>query len=105
MKLYKHQERALDLLADHDEELARRGVDDHRPGHRDGAAKVLETVHGLVHYGLSRGLLVHGLGESSALDHESVDDAVEYRAVVVARIRVLDEVLHGRRGLRLVKLK
>ena len=88
-----------------DEELARGGVHDHRAGHGDGAALVGESVRGLVLDGRVRLLLLHGRREAAALDHEAVDHAVEDGAVVVARLRVVDEVIHRDWRLGVVKLQ
>src|SRR5690606_36088339 len=43
--------------------------------------------------------LSQGLVETAALDHETVDDAMEYGAVVEARVHVRDEVLDSGRSL------
>ena len=78
-----------------DEELARRGIDYHRAGHRYRAALVLKPVHRLIADRLAGRLLVHRLGESAALDHESVDDTMENRAVVMAVFGVFHKIAHG----------
>ena len=64
--------------------------------HGDGATSVLEAVFTFVDDALSSWLLRENLaflGEAAALDHESVDDAVEYRAVVLFFLHVSEEVL------------
>src|SRR5438477_11977506 len=62
------------------------------PRHGYGVAIVLEAVAGLVFDGFSGRLLAHSRFEAAALDHEAVDDAVKYRAIVEAAVDVLDEV-------------
>jgi hypothetical protein len=51
----------------------------------------------------ARGLLLHVLREAAALDHEAVDHAVEDRAVVLAALHVVHEVVHGDRRPGLVE--
>ena len=63
---------------------------------------LLEAVLAFVLDALAGGLFDEfaiGEGETAALDHESVDHAVEHRAVVVFLLHVTEEVLHGDRGL------
>src|SRR5690349_24649110 len=75
-----------------DEELRGGGVRVAGARHRDAAAHVLEAVRRLV---LDRGAgrpLAEGLVVAAALDHETLDHAVEHHAVVVPGLRVLDEI-------------
>ena len=67
-----------------DEKLARRGIDNHRARHGDGATLVLKAVHRLVADRLTSRLLIHGLRKAAALNHEPVDDAMENRTVIMA---------------------
>jgi hypothetical protein len=54
--------------------------------------------------GGARRLLLQVGGHAAALDHEVVDDAVEHRAVVVAGLDVLEEVVDRLRRLGGVEL-
>ncbi len=67
--------------------------------HGEGAALVEEAVVGLVDDRRLGGLLRHVRREAAALDHEIRDDAMEDGAVEETRLDVLEEVLHGLRGL------
>src|SRR3989454_4856961 len=53
---------------------------------------LLEAVAGLVFYWTSDRLLAHSGLEAAPLDHETVDDAVKYRAVVETAVDVLNEI-------------
>ena len=65
-------------------------------GHGDGVGVVLEAVPGFVDHGLAGvGLFLHVGGMAAALNHESVDDAVEDRVVVEAGFHVIQEVADG----------
>jgi len=55
--------------------------------------------------GLAGGLLRHARREAAALHHEAVDHAVEDRAVVVAGLHVVEEILRALRGFLLVELQ
>src|SRR5207248_5546066 len=67
-----------------------------RGRHRNGPQFVLqarlERESGLVFNGRAGRLLAHSGLEAAALNHETVDDAVKYRAIVEAAVDVLDEV-------------
>ena len=79
-----------------DEELRRGGVGIVGTGHGDGVGVVLEAVPGFVDHGLAGvGLFLHVGGMAAALNHESVDDAVEDRVVVEAGFHVIQEVADG----------
>src|SRR3989454_1037298 len=53
---------------------------------------LLEAVAGLVFYWTSDRLLAHSGLEAAPLNHETVDDAVKYRAVVETAVDVLNEI-------------
>src|SRR5439155_22618393 len=63
-----------------------------RPGPDYRIPLGLEADAGLVFDGTSGRLLAHSGLEAAALNHETVDDAVKYRAIVEAAVDVLDEV-------------
>ena len=71
--------------------------------HRHRAGIVAEPVIGLVGNRAANLLALHLLGEATALNHESVDDAVEHGAIVEAFLHVAQEV--GDRLWRLVWIK
>ena len=90
-----------------DEELRRGAVGNRGAGHRHRPGLVLEPVARFV---LDRRLLpfplvLHVGSEPAALDHEARDDAVEDRAVVVAGLGVVEEVLDRDRCLVGVELE
>ena len=89
------------VVLDVDEELRARGMRRAGARHGDVAEVVLEAVLRLVLDRLARRLLVVGLVEAAALDHEAVDHPVEHGAVVVAVLHVLQEVLDGLGRLRI----
>jgi hypothetical protein len=72
--------------------------------HGDGINLVLQAVIGLVLDGRVGGLFAQVLVHAAALDHEAVDDAVEDRAVVLALLDVLQEVVDRDRGFFRVQL-
>lgn len=86
-----------------DEELSRGGMGIRRTGHGNGVLVVLQTVRCFVFDRIVRGLLVHTHFETAALDHETLDDAVEDRAVVEAFANVLFEVGGRLRGVFMVE--
>ncbi len=61
-------------------------------GHGHGVAVVLEAVVGFVVDRLVRGFLVHAGLKAATLHHETGNDAVEHRVVVVALVHVGQEV-------------
>src|SRR5256885_2546128 len=67
-----------------------------RARHRTGSQFVLqarlEGGSGLVFYWSAGSLLAHSGFEAAPLNHETVDDAVKYRAIVEAAVDVLNEV-------------
>src|SRR6266581_1522238 len=90
------------IVLEVDEELARGRMRLGGPRHGYGIAVVLEAVAGLVLDGLLSRLLAHSRLKAAALDHESVDDAVEHRVGVEPRFDIGEEILDGlRRALRL----
>src|SRR5256714_14615368 len=84
------------VVLDVDEELRARGMRVGRARHRNGPQFVLqarlERESGLVFNGRAGRLLAHSGLEAAALDHETVDDAVKYPAIVEAAVDGLDEV-------------
>src|SRR5256885_10964500 len=81
------------VVLDVDEKLARGRMRFGSPCHGDRIALVLEAVAGLVLDGFSSRLLAHSRLESSALDHESVDDAMKHGIGVETRLDVSEEIL------------
>src|SRR6266481_2042418 len=63
------------------------------PRHGDRIALVLEAVVGFVLDGASDRLLAHSRFEPSALDHETVNDAVKYGVGVEARFDIVEKIL------------
>lgn len=88
-----------------DKELARRTIGHGCPGHGDGVAIVGKIVGRFVLDRRAGLLRLHRLAHSAPLDHETLDDAVEDGAVVVAVSGVLDEVLGADRRLLGVELQ
>src|SRR5258706_5110412 len=93
------------VVAGIDEELRRGRVTHVGARHRDRVRVVGQAVGGFILDRRARGLLRVVLGEAAALDHEGVDDAMEYGAVVVAGVDVLHEVVGGDGRLLLVQLE
>src|SRR5256885_11719058 len=67
-----------------------------RARHRTGSQFVLqarlEGGSGLVFYWSAGSLLAHSGFEAAPLNHETVDDAVKYRAIVETAVDVLNEI-------------
>ncbi len=61
--------------------------------HGERAAFVFDFVISFVFDGIAYRLLLHVRREAAALDHETIDDAMENCAVVVAGSNVIDKVL------------
>src|SRR5256885_12989403 len=80
-----------------------------RARHRNGPEVVLEAglegQSGLVFYRRAGRLLAHSGLEPASLNHETVDDAVKYRAVVEAAVDVLNEVCDRLGSLVGIELK
>src|SRR5207247_6764649 len=84
------------VVLDIDEELRGRRMGVGRARHRDGPQFVLEArlerEPGLVFYRRAGRLLAHSGLEATPLNHETVDDAVKYRAIVETAVDVLNEI-------------
>src|SRR3954451_5484041 len=97
------------VVVDVDEELRGCRVRIRRARHGDGADVVLQSrldrALRLVGDRTARLLLAEIVIEAAALDHETVNDAMEHRAVVMAVFHVLQEVLDGLRSLGGIKLE
>ena len=78
-----------------DEELGRGAVGIAGTGHGDGAALVGKAVVGFVLDGGMGRLFFHLHVHTAALDHESLDHAVENGVGVEAFIHIFEEILHG----------
>ena len=81
-----------------DEELGRGRMRVRGTGHGDRVLVVLEAVLGFVFNGGVGRLLLHAWLETAALDHETVDDAMEDGAVIMAGFHVGQEVGDRFRG-------
>src|SRR5881396_887114 len=81
------------VVLDVDEELAGSRMRFGGPRHGNRIAFVLETVVGFVLDGISVRLLAHSRLESTALDHETVDDAVKHGVGVETRFDVFEKIL------------
>ncbi len=68
-------------------------------GHGDGAATVTQPVVGLVVDRWSRRLLLHVGRESTALDHETVDDTMKNRLIEEAVAHIRQKIGDGLGGL------
>src|SRR6266853_2330227 len=97
------------VVLDVDEELRGRRMRVRRARHRDGSQFVfqarLEGGSGLVFYWSTGRFLAHSGLEAAALNHETVDDAVKYRAVVETAFDVLNEIRDRLGGLVGIKLE
>src|SRR6266849_3708125 len=84
------------VVLDVDEELRGCRMRVRRARHRNGSQFVfqarLEGESGLVFYWSTGRFLAHSGLEAAALNHETVDDAVKYRAVVETAFDVLNEI-------------
>ena len=83
------------VVLDVDEKLRGGGMRVVGARHGDGVAVVLQAVVGFILDRRAGRLLLHARLEAAALDHEAVDDAVKDRAVVMAGLNVVNEVLDG----------
>jgi len=81
-----------------DEELGGGAIGIVGSGHGDGASEILETIGGLIGDWGPGGFLLEVGGKAAALDHETLNHAVEDRAVEETILDILDEVLNGDRG-------
>src|SRR5207247_9992120 len=84
------------VVLDVDEELRGCRMRVGRARHRNGSQFVLQASleggSGLVFYWSAGRLLAHSGLEAAPLNHETVDDAVKYRAIVETAFDVLHEV-------------
>src|SRR5712692_2744025 len=84
------------VVLDVDEELSGRRMRVRRARHRNGPQFVfqarLEGESGLVFYWGTGRLLAHSGLESAALNHETVDDPMKYRAIVETTLGVLKKI-------------
>ncbi len=78
-----------------DKELARRAIGNAGSSHRNRVLEIAQTVARFVFDRATSLLLSHVRGETSPLDHESIDYPVENRSVVVSVFRIRQKILDG----------
>ncbi len=92
------------IVFDVDEKLSSRTVWVHGAGHSESVAVVLQAIVCFILNWVVDFLLFHIGRETTALDHEVVDDSVKYGAFVEAALCVLLEVLSSIWGIFEIQL-